>query len=426
MPRFNEKSYRLRKSGCKSLVFFLAPLIAWTMLDFSRSKQLSLQDDPLTLTEIKEVGHAHGLNGHEKIDIKWQCECNLRFSEMDSVDKQIESNSYAVVDEYQKSEEGLKALSNRLGIDFQLADPKGFREWVRPGPLQSFGGPLPYREIGFDPVCSKEDSFVSNNSWFRDNLKSTECNTMPRERALAFVLANLLPQSSQAAKIMESSPNPIGISKMLRELYGPKRYTGSQFSPSVPCGGNLKGMNGDISLDLENQHCIPDESFDIVVSQDVFEHIYDPAKAFEEIARTLTPGGFHIFTVPLTSKQFGTFVFAERVDNAPPSPHGMTVKLHAPPEIHGNPMSNGGSLVTRQWGYDIIEFIRQSSGMETTVVYVDSVEFGIHDAEYREVLISRKAGRNDAFPTLWRTLENMKCVSQMFTCTTSTETSRGF
>ena len=38
-------------------------------------------------------------------------------------------------------------------------------------------------------------------------------------------------------------------------------------------------------------------TFDLVVTQDVLEHVLDPARA-AEIARTLRPGGAHVFTVP--------------------------------------------------------------------------------------------------------------------------------
>ena len=34
-----------------------------------------------------------------------------------------------------------------------------------------------------------------------------------------------------------------------------------------------------------------DESFDVVITQDVFEHINEPFQAFKEIARVLKPGG---------------------------------------------------------------------------------------------------------------------------------------
>ncbi len=38
------------------------------------------------------------------------------------------------------------------------------------------------------------------------------------------------------------------------------------------------------------------------LTQDVFEHLFDPAAAFREIARTLQPGGAHVFTTLLVRK----------------------------------------------------------------------------------------------------------------------------
>ena len=35
----------------------------------------------------------------------------------------------------------------------------------------------------------------------------------------------------------------------------------------------------------------PDESIDLHISQDVMEHVFQPKRAFAEIARTLRPGG---------------------------------------------------------------------------------------------------------------------------------------
>ena len=39
------------------------------------------------------------------------------------------------------------------------------------------------------------------------------------------------------------------------------------------------------------------ESFDLFITQDVFEHVMTPNKAFKEIERVLKPGGAHVFTV---------------------------------------------------------------------------------------------------------------------------------
>ena len=125
-----------------------------------------------------------------------------------------------------------------------------------------------------------------------------------------------------------------------------------------------------------------DNSIDIHITQDVMEHVFNPAQAFREIARTLKPKGAHIFTTPLTEK--------ERPSCACAALGGDGELVHyREPEYHGNPVSSKGSLVTYRWGYDIVNFIASSCGLSTTMVYINSDKNGI-EAEYIEVLVTRK------------------------------------
>jgi hypothetical protein len=66
-----------------------------------------------------------------------------------------------------------------------------------------------------------------------------------------------------------------------------------------------------------------------------------------------------------------------------------------PPEYHGNPISSEGSLVTVNWGYDITNFIFETRGLFTEIVFHDILEYGIR-AEYIEVLITRKFPRKNS------------------------------
>jgi SAM-dependent methyltransferase len=125
-----------------------------------------------------------------------------------------------------------------------------------------------------------------------------------------------------------------------------------------------------------------DASIDLFVSQDVMEHVFDPEKAFKEIARVLKAGGAHIFTVPLVNKWLPTERWASLLDDG-------KIVYHSIPEYHGNPVDPEGALVTMHWGYDIVNFISQHAAMKTIIVQIDDINQGIR-AEFIEVLVSAR------------------------------------
>jgi SAM-dependent methyltransferase len=178
------------------------------------------------------------------------------------------------------------------------------------------------------------------------------------------------------AVVHESSPGNRGASLKLQAQA--HSYIGSQYYPDIPCGETHHGWR---SENLERL-TFADSSIDLHVTQDVLEHVFDAEATFREIARTLRPGGMHIFTTPLVNKERPTEVCAKL------RPDGSIEHLREP-EYHGNPVSEKGSLVTYHWGYDICEFIFRSSGLFTEMVYLDMLEHGIR-AEFIEVLVTRK------------------------------------
>jgi SAM-dependent methyltransferase len=179
-------------------------------------------------------------------------------------------------------------------------------------------------------------------------------------------------------KIHESSPGNRGASvKLAKEC---KNYTATQFDPNLPFG-SIHLANGYRSEDLEKQ-TFADESFDIVVSQDVMEHIFDAEAAFRDIHRTLKPGGAHIFTTPLINKNKPTQCRAKR------NPDGAIEHIFAP-EFHGNPMSSEGSLVTWHWGFDIQNLIQKTCKCQVEIINATNPEMGI-EAEFIEIIVQEK------------------------------------
>ena len=155
-------------------------------------------------------------------------------------------------------------------------------------------------------------------------------------------------------------------------------YLASQYYATQPLGSIVDGFRNE---DLERQ-TFADGSFDVVITQDVMEHVYDPSAAFREIARTLKPGGSHVFSVPLVNKHQPTQVWATRNRDGSPN------FLHEP-DYHGNPVDPRGAPVTMRWGYDIVDYIKRESGLSTCIEAIDDLGLGIR-AEFNEILVMRK------------------------------------
>jgi SAM-dependent methyltransferase len=237
------------------------------------------------------------------------------------------------------------------------------------------------RSSGHCTTCSSEVEFVARDPWLRDFFLCSNCGSIPRERALMAVIDGWFPQWREFA-IHESSPSSRGAS--LRLAGGCERYVASQYYADREPGSIVDGVR------CENLEALSfaDASIDLHVTQDVMEHVFDPAQVFREIARTLKPGGAHVFTVPIVNKHAASKRRA-RLEA------GGTITHLDTPVYHGNPVSEEGSLVTVDWGYDICRHIFEACGLFTHVVHIDDVSRGIR-AELIEVLVTVKPAESSS------------------------------
>jgi len=227
-----------------------------------------------------------------------------------------------------------------------------------------------YSHDGYCPICEVNAHFRAKYDWYRDHLLCMTCGSIPRERALAIVLMRHYP-GWRSLVIHESSPAERGLSlKLKRECAD---YIASQFFKEEPPG---KIINGFRNENLERQ-TLPNESCDIVISQDVMEHVNEPKAVLEEVGRTLRPGGAYIFTTPTYKERTESERRARYLANG-------EIEHYAPPEYHGNPIDNAGSLVTFHYGYDFAELARKWSSMDVEVVRFSDERQGVI-GEFTEV-----------------------------------------
>jgi SAM-dependent methyltransferase len=207
---------------------------------------------------------------------------------------------------------------------------------------------------------------------------------VPRERALALVLNEIRPNWRNLS-IHESSPSPTGVSVVLARQG--QNYTVSQYFPGRPFGTMIGGVRNE---NLENQ-TFEDETFDIVISLDVMEHVYYPDRVISEIHRTLKPGGVYICTFPVRNYQVNGWErrLIQHED-------GSREDLKEP-EIHGNPVSNEGSIVTIDYGYDLHKSIVEWAPFDVRVNRFNDAYHGII-GDYTEVIVCKKRGPAPVVP----------------------------
>lgn len=209
------------------------------------------------------------------------------------------------------------------------------------------------------PVCAEIRQFTSADDYWscRDDLRADDCPLVTcstRHRALAAVLFSIKSRAEVAnLDIHESSPAPLGLSLWLRRNC--PRYVMTGFFPDQPAGTIIKGLRNE---DLERQ-TFPDASFDIVLHLDVLEHLFEPLRALAEIARTLRPEGYCLFTAP-------TYPERTRSEQVAFKEHDG-LRIVGKPEYHGNPQSPEGSIVTWRYGYDLPRLIAKETGLDAEV-----------------------------------------------------------
>ena len=91
-------------------------------------------------------------------------------------------------------------------------------------------------------------------------------------------------------------------------------------------------------------------TFDIILTSETLEHIPEPEKALREIWRTLKPGGWHIFTVPLIiDRKTKERVSVER---------GKVINKFEP-SYHGCGKFESDFLVCREYGSDFFNLLKK-------------------------------------------------------------------
>jgi len=115
---------------------------------------------------------------------------------------------------------------------------------------------------------------------------------------------------------------------------------------------------------------LADGSADLIVHQDVLEHIPSYGAAFKETLRVLKPGGRSIFTAPFFHCLNETFVRARILADG-------SLEHFAPEERHGDPLSPEGILSFYNFGWNLLDDLWAAGFVDVSLNILYSADLGL-------------------------------------------------
>lgn len=206
-------------------------------------------------------------------------------------------------------------------------------------------------------ICGWKGEFLHPDQE-REGLHCGNCASSARNRAVIHWLGRVIGekdrplhewQPNHSLAILESSARG-SYPMMLADKFD---YFETEYDPAKIAAGAPPRQYADFQ-----NLSFADNTFDMVIASDVFEHVRDDAAGYREILRTLKPQGTLILTVPYAHQQERTI---KRIDTS-----GEADVPILDPEYHGG----GGHTITyRNYGRDLLTLLRQTG---FSVMYADT------------------------------------------------------
>ena len=207
---------------------------------------------------------------------------------------------------------------------------------------------------------------VSLNQNWREGLVT--CGINARMRAVLFLINEITCNSSPYTLTMFATEAITPFSMVLKSIF--PRLICSEYGADEAARQALFPIPHQDLMGLT----LPNDSFDLVTTNEVIEHVPDIDRALVEVARVLKPGGWHVGTFPFRYLDNASDLRTKIVD-------GQVVHLREP-EWHGNPVDpSGGSLVFETPGWDIVDRALSAGFSEAHMRWIMSERHGILGAD---------------------------------------------
>lgn len=220
-----------------------------------------------------------------------------------------------------------------------------------------------------------------NGGNYRESLEHNGC--LSRHRAVLLVLqallaTGLIPPAEQLDLYCPESITPFAA--QLRQLF--PRVLGSEYMPDPADPQRQHFPHQDLC-----ELTLPNGCLDVVLCNELFEHLYNLPAALSEIGRILRPGGWLVSTFPFAYNRADTIVKARHRPGATPGV-AAEAELLMEPEFHGDPVRpEQGSLVYQIPAWDVLEQVRSAGLSDPAINWIAAPSYGVLGQELPAVLV---------------------------------------
>jgi len=228
---------------------------------------------------------------------------------------------------------------------------------------------------GFCSACNSETNFLVDHLWggtfengflipnWRERLECVVCKMNNRQRIITALIRSYLNIERNSVIYLMEQVTP--IFKWVKKSFPQHKIIGSEY-----LGYNYRSGTKIDEIRHENieELSLSDESVDLIISNDVFEHVPNPLVAFSNCSRVLRKGGVMLATFPFHTMNSNSVTRALLLNGK--------VKNILDPIFHGNPINENGSLVFTDFGWDVLGNMIQAGFKEVNLEIYSSKILG--------------------------------------------------
>jgi len=237
--------------------------------------------------------------------------------------------------------------------------------------------------LGYCNVCEKATKFRlhTKKKWImnlRELLICENCVLNSRKRCMLTLLKKLAKNSdsSLAVFMYEQISHVFKIAEKITNI----SLTGSEFlGYDKKPGEIIENIRNEDAMNLSFQ----ENSFNVIISNDVFEHVPDINKALCEAYRVLKNSGTLLISIPFYRGN-------EKTQRSAVLEKGK-IKHLKPPTYHVNPMAEKeSSLVFYEFGWDFLNFLKTAGFKDVYVLGYYDIFYGHLGDDLQFIFIGKK------------------------------------